>query len=702
MKSWILFAITFFLPAISAICQPAATHSPTGNTQSLDSILAIVRRTMQKGKYDSAVFYVDKGLALTDYEGADSFKLKFYLEKANIVMVRGDKKTGLHLLLTRAAPLINKNTAYRQLDRYNNLAGTCYRTLLQYDSAFYYFRENERLNTIHDPYWNWLAYYQMALTYMLLGLPMEAEQYFWKSYQLSKTKGIRSDHGVLLNEFAGFFSKQNMPDKFARIMGEYHELMRSAKKDFSLDPIHHMLFVDYSQMSFEARVQFMETVKRSLLNNGDTFNAAYANNYLARFYEEEKMPGQAYSYIRDNLTRFPAYPEYQYINRIAAYRLLKKMNRHEEAVKVADALLKLKDSMATVQQRDKIMELEAKYQSERQEKEIAVLNTQNALNEATLLHELELKKRLQMENALKDSAFIHERNYSILLANENALKDAQLQKEQELKAALNRENNLIAGQNQLKEAELYKEKKAKALLLAGALLLLFSAVTILYLYRKQRLKNQVIQKQADELEVLMKEIHHRVKNNMQIVSSLLDLQSNTITDNQAAEAVKEGKNRVQSMAIIHQHLYQEGNIRGIKMDDYISTLTQNIFSSYNINPDKVTLETNIEKLNLDVDTVIPLGLIINELVSNSLKYAFAGNNKGIVSISLREKDNCLELLVKDNGKGFPSGLNVNRTRSFGLQLITAFSHKLKARLDFYNDNGAAVQMVIKKFRLASI
>ena len=188
---------------------------------------------------------------------------------------------------------------------------------------------------------------------------------------------------------------------------------------------------------------------------------------------------------------------------------------------------------------------------------------------------------------------------------------------------------------------------------------------------------------------------------MQIVSSLLDLQSNSIKDNQAAEAVKEGKNRVQSMAIIHQHLYQDGNVRAIKMNEYIHTLTDNLFASYNVDPKKITLSTEIENINLDIDTVIPIGLIINELVSNSLKYAFKGQSAGTLNITLKDKADHLELLVKDNGNGFPVGLNANRQHSFGLQLISAFAQKLKAKLDIYNDNGAAVFMQIKKYKIAS-
>ena len=221
-----------------------------------------------------------------------------------------------------------------------------------------------------------------------------------------------------------------------------------------------------------------------------------------------------------------------------------------------------------------------------------------------------------------------------------------------------------------------------------------------YQYRRAKIKNKIIEKQAAKMQILMKEIHHRVKNNLQIISSLLDIQSLSLANNPAAQAIREGKNRVQSMAIIHQFLYHENNIRGIRVEDYIKNLSESLFSSYNINPDKIKLETDIDLLNLDVDTMIPLGLIINELFSNSLKYAFQGTEAGTIFISLKEKENCLNLMVRDNGRGFPDRNDIRQKQTFGLQLISAFAQKLKARLDLFNDQGAVVFMSIRKYKLA--
>lgn len=325
--------------------------------------------------------------------------------------------------------------------------------------------------------------------------------------------------------------------------------------------------------------------------------------------------------------------------------------------------------------------------------EVKLLSAENALKESQLEKELLKRLGLERENLLSDSLLAKERNLSDALQRENSFRQSELQKETALKAALDRENRLALEQ-------LNKEKTLRIAITAGALLLLLSGGIILYMYGKQRKKNQLIQKQSADLEVLIKEIHHRVKNNLQVVSSLLDLQSHSITDTQASAAVREGKNRVQSMALIHQNLYREGNIKGIQVKEYISNLVQALSDSYNISNDKIKINTQIDNLNLDVDTMIPLGLVLNELVSNSFKYAFRETQQGQLDILLREENEKLYLKVKDNGLGFPADVDTQSARSFGLKMIRAFAQKLKARLDIYNNAGAVVEMWITKFKTA--
>lgn len=254
-------------------------------------------------------------------------------------------------------------------------------------------------------------------------------------------------------------------------------------------------------------------------------------------------------------------------------------------------------------------------------------------------------------------------------------------------------------QNEMKELRLKSERSLRVILLISTGGFLISATIIFLLYQKQKKKSGIIEKQGVELQTLMKEIHHRVKNNLQVISSLLDLQSQTIGDSQAAEAIKESRNRVQTMALIHQDLYSEANTQGIEMPDYINKLVMSLFSSYNVKKNKIQLETNIEPILLDIDLVIPIGFVLNELISNALKYAFSNKESGVLHISLSQNNDGLLLKVKDNGEGFPAGLNIYKAQSFGYKLVKAFAQKLKARLEVYNDDGACVLLHIRKNKI---
>ncbi|MBK7289194.1 MAG: tetratricopeptide repeat protein [Chitinophagaceae bacterium] len=215
-------------------------------------------------------------------------------------------------------------------------------------------------------------------------------------------------------------------------------------------------------------------------------------------------------------------------------------------------------------------------------------------------------------------------------------------------------------------------------------------------------QNTIIEKSLKEKEILMKEIHHRVKNNLQVVSSLLKLQSHYIKDEQAQEAVKDSRNRVQSMALIHQNLYQEDNLTGIDVNDYISKLCENLFESYNIHPTRIKLIKEIQSLNLDVDTVVPLGLILNELITNSLKYGFPGEKTGAVKIILKEENNTLYLKVFDNGVGLPDDFQKKYEATFGYRMINDFIQKLKGELKTFTDDGTKVEIAIKNYKPSTV
>jgi PAS domain S-box-containing protein len=203
-----------------------------------------------------------------------------------------------------------------------------------------------------------------------------------------------------------------------------------------------------------------------------------------------------------------------------------------------------------------------------------------------------------------------------------------------------------------------------------------------------------------EKEVLLREIHHRVKNNLQVISSLLNLQSGYITDQRALELFKECQTRVRSMSLIHERLYQSEALSRLSFSGYAQALIEDLFHSYGADRGMVSYSLDIINQPMKIDTAIPCGLIVNELVSNSLKYAFPGYHKigrpGLIKISLvREGDGSLALSVSDNGIGMPQGFNINKVESLGLQLVTTLVEQLDGRLEVKNKDGACLRIIFR-------
>lgn len=251
--------------------------------------------------------------------------------------------------------------------------------------------------------------------------------------------------------------------------------------------------------------------------------------------------------------------------------------------------------------------------------------------------------------------------------------------------------------NEFQEKSLKNQRIGLAL---AALTLLILSWLVYRLFQKNKLiasQKEDIEKAFQEKDTLLREIHHRVKNNLQVISSLLSLQGRHSKNPQVVDAIRKGKDRVRSMSLIHQNLYQRENLTGVAIDDYLGKLFKNLFDSYNIEPGRISLTTEIEKLNLDIETVIPIGLVVNELVSNSLKYAFPGERIGQIEIRLQEIDDVLELIVKDNGVGMSDRIKDQGEQGFGYKLINTFKSKLKADLEVTSDDGTEVRLLIHKY-----
>ena len=235
-------------------------------------------------------------------------------------------------------------------------------------------------------------------------------------------------------------------------------------------------------------------------------------------------------------------------------------------------------------------------------------------------------------------------------------------------------------------------------IVGGSIALGLISLLSFFLFRLYKMVNSqkaLITKALSEKDLLLREIHHRVKNNLQLVSSLLTLQGRSIDDETAIQAINEGKSRVRSMALIHQDLYNRENLTGIGVKEYVEKLSSELFATYRLDSGRTTLHMDIQDIELDVDTLVPLGLIINELITNSLKYAWDAQQKGLLTVSLTESDGQLHLVVQDDGKGYDA--SSMRPDSFGATLIAALTEQLGGSIDVKSDQGTKVSISINDY-----
>jgi len=200
-----------------------------------------------------------------------------------------------------------------------------------------------------------------------------------------------------------------------------------------------------------------------------------------------------------------------------------------------------------------------------------------------------------------------------------------------------------------------------------------------------------------EKEVLLSEIHHRVKNNLQLIHSLLSLQERAIKDESYREMFKDIQNRIRSMALIHGELYKSEYLAKIDFDSYIKHLANSLFRTYETTG-KIVLKIEVEDVSLSINSAIPCGLILNELISNSLKYAFPEEREGEIKITLRGIEDKIELVVSDDGIGVPEDLDLQNVESLGLQLVIALVKQLEGTIKLERNGGTTFKITFAKLK----
>ena len=195
-----------------------------------------------------------------------------------------------------------------------------------------------------------------------------------------------------------------------------------------------------------------------------------------------------------------------------------------------------------------------------------------------------------------------------------------------------------------------------------------------------------IKKSLKEKEILLQEVHHRVKNNLQIISSILNLQTRSVKDPKILDLIQETRYRIMSMSFIHDLLYQTKDFTNIDFSKYLQSITSNIMNTYTLNKN-IELKLDVESIFLNLDNAIPCGLIVNELITNVFKYAFPGDRKGVINIVLKLINNKVVLSVADNGVGINNQINYLTTESLGFQLINSLVSQIDGELKYENTEG---------------
>lgn len=687
----------FFFFHIALLCCSSSFSQPSSIAVHYEDSLLVKQYLAQakqagKNNHTAGVALINKAITLSEKINHVPGIAEGESELGNLYLANKQYKEAL-THFEKAKPLFQNLNDEVALGRLYKATGDAYAAQTFNRQAFDNYREAN--NLLRKT--NQLALYIKSIEasgniVLNFGVPKNAITFYKRA--LTARENLNDENGIVTcnKKIAGIYFTEKMYDSalhYNRAAAQYAKADKEALADAAIQELIILTFLKNTTEAEKARLK-AELLVNSMDNatNKIRLMGAISNYYLML---NDKETAKRYFDSGRTLMSGRQNPELV----IPVFSEMAEINRNNGDYKAAYNAMVSLDRFKDIFRNENMDRISAEINNNAEaglkEKEIEYLNLVNKLKEEQLSKEELKRMALLRENILKDSSLSNQQLLMEAMENESVLRNAQLYKEKELSQSLSREN-------ELKQKLLNDEKRSKWMLWAGIAVLACAGGIILFQYKKQRNKNDIINKQSYELEVLNKEIHHRVKNNLQVISSMLDLQSQSLKDEKATAIIKEGIQRVQSMAFIHQNLYQGNAVNSVNMHEYIKMLSNHLFQTYNIQTDKIKFHTQIEHLKLHTDTAIPLGMILNELISNSLKYAFNKQESGDIWVTMKKTDNELLLQVKDNGVGLPDDFKPESSSSFGYEIIKAFSQKLKARMNIDGNNGTDVQIIISKFK----
>lgn len=502
---------------------------------------------------------------------------------------------------------------------------------------------------------------------VFMGYNNEAQKYMMEHYELEKDRGDPQKLASAINGLAIFYSNINQNEKALERYHEALELYETANDTFGRANIHAnlgLLLIEENRLDEAESHIMMQGKLDSLLQT--QWGLGFFFDFLGLLRKKQGRFEEAYEAhmtalnIRENLESHYNISE----SRASIANLLYETGRFEEAIEQAHLIIEHKEITKSLSHQERAYNILAK--------------SHEALGKYP--GALEFHK---LYKTISDSILDREMHETL------AEKDAKYELVEKRNTIL-----LLDNKNKIAEASIAQQRKTIIYGSVGFTLIAILSIVLFALSRKYLRQKEQLGVALSQKDILLREIHHRVKNNLQIVSSLLSLQGRSVTDATVQQAINDGKSRVRSMALIHQNLYQRENITGVNVRDYLEKLCAELMRTYMPDDDRIKTQIDIPETEMDVDTLVPLGLILNELLTNSMKYAFPDEREGTISIKLFEQNGYTVVEIADDGVGYdPEKISNN---SFGNKLIASLSKQLGCTMELELNKGTQVQLTMKK------
>ncbi|MGY6559324.1 MAG: tetratricopeptide repeat-containing sensor histidine kinase [Nitritalea sp.] len=511
-------------------------------------------------------------------------------------------------------------------------------------------------------------YNNQGVIHNVSGRMEQALKSFMKALEYTELANDTENHINILGNLSSIHLYKNQLNRARYYNQKVFELIdKDVDADVYMKTLNNLAIIAKKEGDFEDAFQAYTEIIDLAKKNGNTRSEANALNNLAIWYLDSGEPETALKLLEEALPLNLAIDDriQQLLNHLNMGRVFLELQRPEEAL--AQSILA-----------------------------IDIAEDEGYKEEEALAYKLSADALQALERF--SEAFLALQTYTErILTYKKEIYDSELMELQETFDFERQEQDIsyLKEKESLQTALLDKRQNQIYLFIALLLLTITVLAIVYYLFAEKKKVAQLLEVKNKKIETLIRELHHRVKNNLQIVSSLLNLQYQRTADPSTKEAIREGQSRLEAMTLIHKNLYMHEDFSGINMKDYLDFLTKSLAISYGFPVEAVHTRVELKEPMFNLDQAIPLGLIVNELASNAFKYAFDGLPVDTVRLELEllETENKkVALHIKDNGKGLPANLIPEQSSSFGLRLVNTLSRQLDSTLTLTRDRGTSYQL----------